>query len=85
MFDSPGWRIVRDDYLSTSAVPSANIQYFGFGSTSEKCIGVGYAILPDRFDLYLSTPATVAEQMAMFARELPVVVRELEDLLTDGG
>jgi carnitine O-acetyltransferase len=85
VFDSPGWRIVRDDYLSTSAVPSPHIQYFGFGSTSEKCIGVGYAMLPDRFDLYLSTPATVAEQMAVFARELPAVVRELEDLLTDGG
>jgi carnitine O-acetyltransferase len=85
VFDSPGWRIVRDDYLSTSAVPSANIQYFGFGSTSEKCIGVGYAMLPDRFDLYLSTPATVAGQMAVFARELPAVVRELEELLTDGG
>lgn len=84
VFDSPAWRIVRDDYLSTSAVPSANIQYFGFGSTSEKCIGVGYAMLPDRFDLYLSTPATVAEQMAVFARELPAVVRELEALLTDG-
>jgi carnitine O-acetyltransferase len=85
VFDSPGWRIVRDDYLSTSAVPSAHIQYFGFGSTSEKCIGVGYAMLPDRFDLYLSTPRTVADQMAVFARELPAAVRELEELLTDGG
>lgn len=85
VFDSPGWRIVRDDYLSTSAVPSATIQYSGFGATSEKCIGVSYEMLPDRFDLYLSTPSTVAEQMAVFARELPAVVRELEELLTDDG
>lgn len=85
VFDSPGWRIMRDDYLSTSAVPSGNIQYFGFGSTSEKCLGVGYAMLPDRFDLYLSTPATGAGHIAAFARELPVVVRELESMLADGG
>ncbi|QJY46151.1 choline/carnitine O-acyltransferase [Pseudonocardia broussonetiae] len=84
LFDSPAWRIVRDDHLSTSAVPSPLIRYFGFGSTSEKCIGVGYAMMPDRFDLYLSTPASVAEQMEVFARELPAVVRELEELLTDG-
>lgn len=85
LFDSPGWTVMRDDYLSTSAVPSPHIRYWGFGSTSEKCIGVGYAMLRDRFDLYLSTPATVAEQMAVFARELPVAVRELEELLSDGG
>ncbi|MDN5933484.1 MAG: choline/carnitine O-acyltransferase, partial [Pseudonocardia sp.] len=85
LFASPGWTVMRDDYLSTSAVPSPHIRYWGFGSTSEKCIGVGYAMLPDRFDLYLSTPRTVADRMAVFARELPVAVRELEELLTDGG
>ncbi|MHA6785672.1 choline/carnitine O-acyltransferase [Pseudonocardia saturnea] len=84
LFDSPGWTVMRDDYLSTSAVPSPHIRYWGFGSTSEKCIGIGYAMLPDRFDLYLSTPRTVADRMAVFAHELPVAVRELEELL-DGG
>ncbi len=84
LHDVPGWRMMRDDYLSTSAVPSAHIAYWGFGSTSEKCIGVGYAMLPDRFDLYLSTPRTVSAQMQRFAAELPRAVRELEDLLLAG-
>ena len=81
LYDTPGWLKMRDDYLSTSAVPSTHIQYFGFGSTSRKCIGVGYALLPDRFDLYLSTPRAVSEQMSIFAGKLPEAVRELEDLL----
>ncbi|MGV9482591.1 choline/carnitine O-acyltransferase, partial [Gordonia aichiensis] len=34
LFDSPGWTIMRDDYLSTSSAPSVHIRYFGFGSTS---------------------------------------------------
>ena len=81
LYDSPGWRIMRDDRLSTSAVPSPHVRYWGFGSTSEKCIGVGYALLPDRFDLYLSTPRTVGEQMHAFARELRAAVVELAELL----
>ena len=36
LYDSPGWLIMRDDYLSTSSAPSVNIQYFGFGSTSDQ-------------------------------------------------
>ncbi|HUK73415.1 MAG TPA: choline/carnitine O-acyltransferase [Streptosporangiaceae bacterium] len=81
LYDTPGWLKMRDDYLSTSAVPSTHVKYFGFGSTSRNCIGVGYALLPDRFDLYLSTPRAVSEQMAIFAANLPEAVRELEDLL----
>lgn len=81
LYDSPGWRTMRDDFLSTSAVPSPHIRYWGFGSTSPTCIGVGYAMLPDRFDLYLSTPRTASEQMDVFAGELPGVVAELEALL----
>ena len=59
---------MRDDYLSTSSAPSENIQYFGFGSTSSRCIGVAYVLLPDRFNLYLSTPPPVAEQMDALRR-----------------
>jgi carnitine O-acetyltransferase len=81
LYDSPGWLVMRDDYLSTSAVPSPHVQFFGFGSTSEKCIGVGYALMTDRFDLYLSTPRAVAEQMSVFAAALADAVRELEELL----
>lgn len=81
LFHSPGWRILRDDVLSTSAVPSVNVRYWGFGSTSERCIGVAYALLPDRFRVFLSTPRPVAGGMEAFAAALPVVVAELEALL----
>ncbi|MDT7615960.1 MAG: carnitine O-acetyltransferase [Pseudonocardiales bacterium] len=83
LFDSPGWLVMRDDYLSTSAVPSSHVRYWGFGSTSEKCIGVGYAMMPGRFDLYLSTPRAVSAQMGVFAGALADAVRELEELLRD--
>jgi carnitine O-acetyltransferase len=81
LYSSPGWLSMRDDYLSTSAVPSPRVQFFGFGSTSTRCIGVGYAMLPGRFDLYLSTPATVREQMFTFAGQLHTAVAELDELL----
>ncbi|MET7639636.1 choline/carnitine O-acyltransferase [Streptomyces sp. NPDC005438] len=81
LFDSPGWLVMRDDYLSTSSAPSRHIQYFGFGSTSSRCIGVAYVLLPERFHLYLSTPTPVAEQMHTFADQLRGVVSELRRLL----
>jgi carnitine O-acetyltransferase len=46
---------------------------------------VAYALLPDRFRLFLSTPRTVAAEMATFAEELPAVVAELEALLAGKG
>ncbi|WP_141577871.1 choline/carnitine O-acyltransferase [Actinomadura sp. WMMA1423] len=81
LFDSPGWLVMRDDYLSTSSAPSVNIRYFGFGSTSEQCIGVAYVLLPDRFNLYLSTPRPVEDAMREFAVRLREAVRELRELL----
>lgn len=82
LYRSPGWVIMRDDYLSTSSAPSTHIQYFGFGSTSSRCIGVAYVLLPDRFHVYLSTPRPVADQMHAFATELRRAVTELRTLLT---
>jgi carnitine O-acetyltransferase len=81
LYGTPGWLTMRDDYLSTSSVPSPHVRYFGFGSTSDRCIGIGYALLPDRFNLYLSTPRAAGEQMAVFAGELRTAVGELQDLL----
>ncbi|MCE3552882.1 choline/carnitine O-acyltransferase [Pseudonocardia sp. RS11V-5] len=80
-FDSPGWTILRDDYLSTSSVPSPRVQYFGFGSTSPTCIGVGYGLQHDRFDIYLATPRSVADQMYAFADRVREAVAELDTLL----
>jgi carnitine O-acetyltransferase len=81
LYRTPGWLTMRDDYLSTSSAPSASIQYFGFGSTSSRCIGVAYVLLPERFHLYLSTPLPVADQMRAFADRLREAVAELCDLL----
>jgi carnitine O-acetyltransferase len=81
LYRTPGWLTMRDDYLSTSSAPSANIQYFGFGSTSRQCIGVAYVLLPERFNVYLSTPLPVADQMRTFADRLREAVGELRELL----
>jgi carnitine O-acetyltransferase len=81
LYASPGWLKMRDDYLSTSSAPSANIQYFGFGSTSPHCIGVAYVLLSDRFNIYLSTPQAVADEMYRFADELRTAIGELRSLL----
>ena len=81
VFASPGWTIMRDDWLSTSSAPSDNIRWFGFGSTSSRCIGVAYVLLADRLHVHLSTPADQAEGMNAFARELRAAVGELRTLL----
>ncbi|MER7448683.1 choline/carnitine O-acyltransferase [Nocardia beijingensis] len=81
LYDSPGWTIMRDDYLSTSSAPSVNIRYFGFGSTSPRCIGIAYVLLPDRWNLYLATPKPVADQMYAFADHLRTAVADLQALL----
>ncbi|WP_019633472.1 choline/carnitine O-acyltransferase [Actinomadura atramentaria] len=83
LYSSPGWRIMRDDFLSTSSAPSVNVKYFGFGSTSAQCIGVAYVLLPDRFNVYLSTPRAVADAMESFAGHLRDAVAELRALLAD--
>ncbi|HEX5402582.1 MAG TPA: choline/carnitine O-acyltransferase [Pseudonocardiaceae bacterium] len=83
LYTSPGWLIMRDDYLSTSSAPSQNIQYFGFGSTSPQCIGIAYVLLPDRWNIYLSTPKHVAADMYRFADELTKAVGELQTLLAE--
>ncbi|WP_454196580.1 choline/carnitine O-acyltransferase [Nocardia sp. Marseille-Q1738] len=82
LYDSPGWTIMRDDYLSTSSAPSVNIRYFGFGSTSSRCIGVAYVLLPDRWNIYLATPTPVADQMYAFADHLRTAVADLTALLS---
>jgi carnitine O-acetyltransferase len=81
LYQTPGWLTMRDDYLSTSSAPSTNVQYFGFGSTSSRCIGIAYVLLPDRLNIYLSTPRPVADGMLAFAGKLTEALHELQDLL----
>lgn len=83
LYDSPGWTIMRDDYLSTSSAPSVNVQYFGFGSTSTHCIGIGYVMLPDHWNIYMSTAREVAGDMHEFAENLRQAVRDLAELLAN--
>lgn len=83
LYGTPGWRTMRDDYLSTSSAPSTSIRYFGFGATSSRCIGIAYVLLPDRFQLYLSTPRPVADMMHTFADRLREALRELRALLDE--
>jgi carnitine O-acetyltransferase len=82
LYETPGWRIMRDDYLSTSSAPSTTIQFFGFGSTSSQCIGVAYVLLPTEFNIYLSTPRPVAAEMYTFAEKLTEAIGQLQELLS---
>jgi carnitine O-acetyltransferase len=82
LHNTPGWLKMRDDYLSTSSTPSTNVQYGGFGPTGSRCIGIGYVLLPDRFNLHLSTPRPVADEMLLFTDELREAIRELQELLS---
>lgn len=84
LYETPGWLTMRSDYLSTSSAPSKNIQYFGFGSTSSQCIGVAYVLLPDRLNIYLSTPRQVSAEMYRFADALRQAVQEIQNLLAAG-
>lgn len=81
--ESPGWRVVREDRLSTSAVPSVNVRLFGFGATGPRCIGVSYALLPQRLGVYLSAARASAETMHAFRADLTRSLAELRDLLTE--
>lgn len=85
LYSSPGWLVMRDDDLSTSSAPSTNIQHFGFGSTSPRCIGIAYVLLPGRFNLYLSATRQAGDALAVFATELRTAVAELRALLGGQG
>ena len=80
---TPGWRVMREDELSTSSAPSEHIQFFGFGSTSPRCIGVAYVLLPQRWNLYLSALQSLSDELDAFAYELRRAVEELRDLLVE--
>lgn len=82
-FESPGWTITRNDVLSTSSAPSKHVQYFGFGSTSPQCIGVGYVMRDEAINAFLCTPASQVAERDLFAFQLHAALRELEALLRD--
>ncbi len=81
LFDTPGWNIVRHDYLSTSSAPSKNVVYFGFGSTSSECIGIGYVLADEQIRIALSIPKAHEETMVKFRDNLQKAFIGLADLL----
>ncbi len=81
LYESPGWRVMRADFLSTSAVPSRYIDTFGFGSTGATCIGVAYVLLEDSLHVYLSTPRPAADGLQRFVEEFAPALAEVLDLL----
>jgi carnitine O-acetyltransferase len=81
LFASPGWLKMRHDYLSTSSLMSDVVTYFGFGSTSTDCIGVGYAVRGDSFHAYLCTGKSSATYLADFAANLRRAMLDIGDLL----
>jgi carnitine O-acetyltransferase len=81
LYESPGWLVLRNDYLSTSTAPSTRVRYGGFGPTGDRCIGISYMLFPDRFNLHLSTRRSLAHEMLQFSDALPGILRELQDLL----
>jgi carnitine O-acetyltransferase len=85
LYESPGWRRMRDDYLSTSSTMSVNVRYFGFGPTGDQCIGIAYMVLPDRLSLYLSARRPMRAVMDRFTDELKKAVGELRDLLSESS
>lgn len=82
LYDSPGWRILRDDRLSTSALASENIRYFGFGATGSQCIGIGYSMLPNEFRCFLSATGEAKALLDAVAAQLPITVSDLLSLLS---
>lgn len=81
LFNSPGWLKMRDDYLSTSSAPSQNCSVFGFGATSEQCIGIGYIVWSDHISAFLSTLRTDEPAMHTFAQHLEDALRDIAALL----
>ena len=83
LYDNPGWLVMRDDYLSTSSTPSTHVQFGGFGPTSGHCIGIGYMLLPERFNLHLSTPRPVADEMHRFTAKLCEAIGEMQTVISN--
>lgn len=81
LYESPGWRILRDDYLSTSSVSSANVRFFGFGPIAAQCIGIGYILQPGRLDIHLSAFRDIGQHLRGFAHAMSGIIPELCDLL----
>ncbi|MDW7671713.1 MAG: choline/carnitine O-acyltransferase, partial [Bacillota bacterium] len=55
LFDSPGYRQLTHDFISTSGAGSGSISLFGFGPVTDDGYGIGYVIRDDSLHVTLST------------------------------
>lgn len=81
LYRTPGWRVLRENFLSTGPASSPSAEYFGFGPAGRKDIGVGYVLQPDRCQVYLSAHTAVAKEVRAFARHFRTAVAEMRELL----
>ena len=65
---------------STGAFP---VQRGGIEPPSGQCIGIGYMLLPERFNLHLSTPRPVADEMHRFTAKLCEAIGEMQTVIAN--
>lgn len=81
LYRSPGWRVLRDDCLSTSSMPARRVRFSGFAPTTPRCLGVAYQVAPERTGLFVSAPRACEDELARFVEEFGEAVLQLRDLL----
>ena len=55
LYDSPGYKQLKHDFISTSGVGFESIRLFGFGPVVDDGYGIGYVIKDDEINVSLST------------------------------
>ena len=55
LYDSPGYKLLKHDFISTSGIGLEGICLFGFGHVEEDGYGIGYVINNDKINITLST------------------------------
>ncbi len=50
---------------------------------ARQCIGIGYMLLPERFNLHLSTPRPVADEMHRFTAKLCEAIGEMQTVIAN--
>ncbi|GAA3937478.1 choline/carnitine O-acyltransferase [Microbacterium soli] len=81
LFTSPGWRAMRDERMSTSAVQADGVRVFGFGATGADCIGVAYSCRPDDISVHLHAATEAAGEIDRFAEGVMESFRRIGVLL----
>jgi carnitine O-acetyltransferase len=84
IFTEGSWAALRHDGLSTSNLSSPVITFFGFGPTTDRCIGIGYVMRPKELHFALSSWTSMATELATFEEKLAGAFLEMKELLQRG-